>query len=96
MFSKYVVPYIEPGVGYYTFWERRTDGESNSFGGAPVLSAAGGLLISLNSLTSGTELSGDYGATDLWLDLQYRQVFGLDSRKDFSSNMITGGFGIGF
>lgn len=94
--SQYFTPYVDGGLGYYTFWERRSDNKKNNLGGAPVLSASAGLLISLTKWTSGTSLLSDYGIHQMWLDLQYRQVVGLDDRKDFSSNMITGGFGFGF
>ncbi|MCB0376903.1 MAG: hypothetical protein KDD33_00295 [Bdellovibrionales bacterium] len=90
------VPYVDGGAGYYTFWERRSDGGSNHFGGAPVLVASAGLLISLSYFSYGTALYSEYGITETWLDLQFRQVVGLDERKDFTSNMITGGFAVGF
>jgi hypothetical protein len=100
---QYLTPYVEGGPGYFTFIESRNDGdlfsfdgETTKFGGAFVATAGVGLLISLSKFTSGTSLQTDYGATQSWIDLHYRQVFGLDRRKDFSSNMITGGFAIGF
>ncbi len=100
---QYLTPYVEGGPGYFTFMEKRSDGdfftlnkETTKFGGALVATATLGLLISTSKFTSGTNLQNEYGATQSWFDLQYKQVFGLDSRKDFSSNMITGGFAIGF
>ncbi len=53
-------------------------------------------MISLTKLVGDTNLRSDYGVTQSWFDLQYKQIVGLDSRKDFSSNMITGGFALGF
>jgi len=98
-----VTPYVEAGPGYFTFVENRSDGDIFSFngkttkyGGALTATATAGLLISMSRWTSGTSLMSDYGATQSWLDIQYKQVFGLDSRKDFSSNMITAGLAIGF
>ena len=93
---QYLTPYFDLGAGYYTFWERRSDDKKNSFGGAPVASVAAGLLVSLSIFGSGTGMASDYGIRQTWIDLQYRQVLGLDSKKDFSSNMITGGFAVGF
>jgi hypothetical protein len=93
---QYLTPYVDGGVGYFSYLERRSDGKKTYFGGAPVLTASAGLLISLSIFQSGSELQNDYGATQSWIDLQYKQVIGLDSRKDFSSNMITVGFAIGF
>ncbi len=100
---QYLTPYLEAGPGYFAFVENRSDGDifsfngkTTKFGGAFVATATAGLLISLSKFSNGTSLRTDYGATQSWFDLQYKQVFGLDSRKDFSSNMITGGFAIGF
>ncbi len=100
---QYLTPYIEGGAGYFAFIENRSDGdvfsfngETTKYGGAFVGTATAGLLISLSKFSNGTSLRTDYGATQSWIDLQYKQVFGLDKRKDFSSNMITGGFAIGF
>ncbi len=100
---QYLTPYVEAGPGYFSFIEHRSDGdffafkgETTKFGGAFVGTATAGLLISLSKFSNGTSLMTDYGATQSWIDIQYKQVFGLDDRKDFSSNMITGGFAIGF
>lgn len=92
------IPYVEGGAGYFTFLERRDDGDRNAFGGAAVLSVTGGMLISLTSFSDYTKslFYDDYGVKQLWLDLQFRRNVGLDDKKDFSSNMITGGFGFAF
>lgn len=89
-------PYVDAGLGYFTFMEIRSDGDGTRFGGAPVGTFVGGLMFSLKDFMDGSSLTNDYGITDTWLDIQYRQVLGLDSRKDFTSSMITGGFAIGF
>lgn len=101
--SDYITPYIEAGPGYFTFIESRSDGsifefdgEKTKFGGALVAAAAGGLLISITKFSSGNTFLSDYGASQAWVDLQFKQIFGLDSRKDFTSNIITGGIAIGF
>ena len=100
---QYLTPYVEGGLGYFAFVENRSDGdifsfngETTKYGGAFVTTATAGLLISLSIFQSGSSLQSDYGATQTWLDIQYKQILGLDSRKDFSSNMITGGFAVGF
>ncbi len=96
--SQLFIPYLEAGPGYFTFVEYRTDGGKTNFGGAGVLAAGGGVLISMNLLDShaaGT-MYEDYGVNHIWFDLQFRRYQGLDNQKDFSSNMITGGFGFGF
>ncbi len=101
--SQIFTPYLEGGPGYFTFLEKRSDGDFFSFdgettklGGAFVLSAAAGLLISTTKWTAGSGLLSDYGATQSWFDLQFKQIIGLDKRKDFTSSIITAGFAIGF
>jgi len=96
--SQLFTPYVDAGAGYFTFVEYRNDGHKTAFGGAPVLTAAGGLLISLTKMdqvAAGT-MYEDYGVKHLWFDLQLRRIEGLDKKKDFSSNMVTGGFGFAF
>lgn len=101
---QYLTPYIEGGPGYFTFIESRNDGSIFDFdsnitkiGGALVASAAGGLLISITKIAGGVNsFRSDYGATQAWVDLQFKQIFGLDKRKDFTSNMITAGISVGF
>jgi len=93
---QYLTPYIEGGVGYFGFMETRSDGDNTKFGGAPVLSTTGGLLISLTQFQEGTTMYTEYGISQTWFDLQFKQILGLDARKDFTSNMITGGFAVGF
>jgi hypothetical protein len=96
--NQWVVPYVEGGGGYFTFVEYRNDGDSTSYGGAFVTAVTGGLLLNLNLLddiTAGS-LYEDYGIANMWLDLQFRQNIGLDDKKDFTSNMIIGGFGFAF
>lgn len=101
--SQMVTPYIEAGPGYFTFIENRSDGNIFSFngkttkyGGAFVATASLGFLISVSSWSPGTDLVTDYGASQSWVDVQFKQVFGLDQRKDFTSNIITAGIAIGF
>jgi hypothetical protein len=91
-------PYVEGGAGYFTFIEHRSDGEKTRFGGAGVLAASAGLLVSMNLLdrNAASIMYEDYGVNHLWFDLQFRRYQGIDDKKDFSSNMITGGFGFAF
>lgn len=95
---QYFTPYLEAGGGYFTFIEYRNDGDRTAFGGAPVLTAGGGLLISLDLFekNASSKLYEDYGINGMWLDLSFRQNVGLDDKKDFTSSMATGGFGFAF
>jgi hypothetical protein len=91
-------PYLEAGGGYFTFLEYRNDGDHTAYGGAPVLAGAAGLLVSMNLFdrNSSSLLYQDYGINHIWFDLQYRYNLGLVEKKDFSSNMVTAGFGFAF
>lgn len=92
------IPYVEGGAGYFTFIEYRNDGDHTAFGGAAALAAAGGVLFSISALDkhAANIMYQDYGIKQLWFDLQFRHNQGLDDKKDFTSNMITGGFGFAF
>lgn len=93
-----VIPYADFGGGYMGFIEYRNDGDKTSIGGAPMLVAAGGLLINLRFLDikSVNNLFEEYGIHEIWLDLQFRRNESLDDVKDFSSDMITTGFGFAY
>ena len=94
--TQYLVPYLDAGMGYFGFAEHRSDGKKTSYGGAGVSSFSFGSLIRLTRDNNGTSLLYDYGITNIWLNLQYQRVIGLDKRKDFSSDMISAGFAFGF
>lgn len=92
------IPYVEAGPGFYTYIEHRNDGDKTGFGGAPVFAAAGGFLVSLSLLDRNAAglLYDDYGINHLWFDVQFRRNQGLDKGTDFSSNVISTGFGFAF
>lgn len=94
--TQYVTPYVDAGLGYFTFAEIRSDGDSTRFGGAAVAQATAGLLLSIDKIMGGTSLQSDYGVNESWMDLQFRRIIGIDSRKDFSGNMMTLGIAVGF
>lgn len=96
--TQLLTPYVEGGAGYFTFIEYRTDGDKPTFGGAGVLAFSGGMLISMNLLDKNAAgiMYEDYGVNHLWFDLQFRRYQGFDDQKDFTSNMLTGGFGFAF
>lgn len=96
--KQWFVPYVEGGPGYYTYYERRSDGDKNGFGGAPVIAVAGGMLISLTLFdkNSAGVLYEDYGINHMWIDLNVRRNTGLDKKTDFSSNVFSAGFGFAF
>ncbi len=96
--KQWFVPYVEGGPGYFTYYERRNDGDKNGFGGAPVIAVAGGMLISLTILDKNSAgiLYEDYGINHMWLDVNFRRNQGLDKGTDFSSNVFSAGFGFGF
>ena len=92
-----ITPYFEGGGGYFTFVEYRNDGNHTAYGGAPIAAVAGGLLISITNFDkhASSVMYEEYGITHLWFDMQVRRNQGAGS-KDFSSNMMTAGFGFAF
>lgn len=96
--TQWFIPYFEGGPGYYTYYEASSDGKSSAFGGAPILAAAGGLLISMSLIDSNAAgvLYEDYGINHMWFDIQFRRNESLDKSKDFSANVISTGFGFAF
>ncbi len=96
--TQWITPYFDGGAGYFTFIEHRDDGDKTAIGGAPVLTGSAGLLFSLTAIdqVAAATMFEDYNVKQLWLDLQYRRIEGLDDKKDFSSDMITAGFGFAF
>lgn len=96
--KQWFVPYVEGGPGYFTYYERRDDGDKSGFGGAPVIAVAGGMLISLSLIDKNSAglLYEDYGINHMWIDLNVRRNTGLDRKVDFSSNVFSAGFGFGF
>lgn len=94
----WLVPYFQGGGGYYTFWEKRSDGAESKFGGTPVVTVGGGLLLSVNAFDSDAAitLSRDYGVNRFWIDLHVDRVQAFNSQKNFSANMFTAGIGMGF
>lgn len=96
--NQWFTPYVEGGPGYYTYYERRDDGDKSGFGGAPVIAMAGGMLVSLTMFDKNSAglLYEDYGINHMWLDLNFRRNTGLDKKIDFSSNVFSAGFGFAF
>lgn len=90
------VPYIEGGAGYFTFVESLMEEGRYSFGGALVVGATAGLQISITKHSRDPALFAEYGIKQMWLDIQIRQLIGLDERKDFTSQMFNAGLVVGF
>lgn len=93
----WLVPYIEGGIGYFTFAELRDDGE-RKYGGALASAITGGIQLSLNWLEpySAANLDRDYGVNNTWFIIEYKSIIGLNKNYDFSSSVINGGFAIEF
>jgi hypothetical protein len=94
--TQILVPYVEAGPGYFTFAEIRNDSIAPKLGGTPVVVAAGGLNILMDSLDRKAiqRLDSDYGVSHIWLDLDARQVVGLNKNFDFTSSIFTLGFSV--
>jgi len=96
------VPFVEAGVGYYAFAERRDDDQNPALGakigGAATVHGAGGIAISMNAFDANSllELDNEYGINSVWLIAEFRLVVGLHPDFDFSSNVINAGFMVEF
>ena len=90
-----LTPYLDGGVGYWTFLESGLEGGSQ-FGGGIVIVASGGLLIRLSPSLWGSYEDRGGLLSNFWLDVQFRQTLGLNPRKNFTGQQIVAGFSIGF
>jgi hypothetical protein len=93
-----IVPFVEGGIGYFTFGEIRDDGKPAKFGAAAVATFAGGLNLLLDWLDpeSMLELNADYGIGHVWLTFEARQDVGLNRSYDFTSTSGNAGFSFDF
>ncbi len=93
---QYLTPYLDGGMGYFGFMESRSDNKKTHFGGALVSTFSLGLLIAFPGFQDGPLVFDEYEISQSWFNLQYRRIIGLNDRKDFTSDMITGGIAFGF
>lgn len=93
-----LVPYVEGGLGYFTFAEIRDDGSSNKYGGSlvTVAAAGGNLLLDWMDRQSIRNLDNEYGINHVWLTAEYRYLVGLNKVYDFTSGMISAGLMVDF
>ncbi len=93
-----IVPYVEGGGGYFTFMELRNDSVGPKFGAAPAAYVLGGVSILMDwaDRRAMGELLRDYGIRHLFLNLEVREMVGLDSKYDFSSRVLAGGLNLEF
>lgn len=88
------VPYIETGLDAFTFIELRSDTFVPKLGASLGYHAAVGLNINLGSKNSWASINLDreYGINELYLNIEYRQYFNLNSPFNFSGEIISVGF----
>ncbi|MGE3760243.1 MAG: hypothetical protein AB7H97_20930 [Pseudobdellovibrionaceae bacterium] len=89
-----LVPYGEGGAIAWSFAEMRDDNKNPKFGGAAGAYAAAGLAINLTYFDkfSAISLDREYGINRVYLTAEYRPIFPLSERYDFTGNMIDAGF----
>lgn len=88
------VPYAEGGGIAWAFGELRDDNKNPKFGGAFGAYAAGGIALNLTYFDkfAAIQLDREYGINRVYLTAEYRPIFALSDRYDFSANMIDAGF----
>lgn len=89
-----LVPYAEGGGIAWTFAELRDDNKKPKFGGAGAAYAAFGAALNLTYFDkfAAIQLDREYGINRVYLTAEYRPIFALSDRYDFSGNMIDAGF----
>ena len=93
-----LVPYVEGGVGYFTFAEFRDDNASPKIGGALTTEVAGGLNVLMDWLDRDAirNLDTEYGINHVFLSLEARGIVGLNKSYDFTSTVFNAGFTLQF
>ena len=92
--TQIIVPFIEGGGDMIAFFESRDDERFPKFGSAPATHVAVGASFNLGFLgaDSTIELDREYGINSIWLTGEYRTLFGLSNRLDFTFDIINFGF----
>lgn len=95
---QWVAPYLSAGGTYVGVVEFRDDGKSPSILGTPGVYGAGGLLLNITAMSRQTafNLSSEYGITNLWLVLEYRQLQTFSEDLDFSSGIMGAGITVDY
>lgn len=96
--SPYMAPYISGGVCAFAFAEKRDDNRKIKGIFARGVEAAGGIKFNIGLLDSHSAfaLDSEYGINNVWLDIEYKVVKGLQDDRDISSNIINGGISFDF
>ena len=78
------------------FTELRDDDKGPKFGGAGIGQGFGGAALSLSSLSRSvrSQMAQDYGITNMWLTFEYRALFALSDKFDFSGDIFSAGFSV--
>jgi hypothetical protein len=84
----YFAPYISGGFCNYAFIEKRDDNRKMK----GIFARPG---IFCNTYTA-FSLDSEYGINNIWLDLEYKVVKGLQENRDISANIINGGISFDF
>jgi hypothetical protein len=89
-----IVPYASGGGTIFGFGEFRDDNKAPKWGGSYGAYFAGGGALNLTyfDALSKIQLDREYGINAVYLTAEYRNIVGLSSNFDFSSNFVNGGF----
>lgn len=96
--QQWLVPFVRASYFPIGLAELREDESLPNLAIAHAIGGGGGIKINLNYFDSVSlyELDADYGINNLWLDIEYRNLTGLDEIVDFSSEMVHAGFAFDF
>lgn len=86
-------PYLVGGGQYLALLEVRDDGNEIKPAGVAQLIFGGGLLFSLNSLSrdQARTLGAEFGISNIWLNLEFREMISTKENLDFSGQVFLAG-----
>ncbi len=95
---QWLAPYVTGGGNYFPVAEFRDDGEGPNIVGTPGVFAAGGLMFSISAFSRDASftLSNEYGISNLWASLEYRQIQTFSEEVDFSSGLVNLGISVDY
>lgn len=87
----WLAPYLAGGGAYYLLLEKRDDGASPNYAGAPAFYGGGGMLFSISAFDRDTSyiLESEYGLQNLWVMADFRYVQSTNEDIDISASIVS-------
>jgi hypothetical protein len=96
--APFIAPYISGGVCAFAFGEKRDDLHQTKGIIARGAQVAAGIKFNLGVIDSqgAFSLDSEYGINNIWLDVEYKIIKGIQSDRDISANVINAGISFDF